>query len=189
MFKIFKKAKVSEPVKEDKIISNKTLMTSTITSPVWFPSSGVSASSGSYGSGITIPPYYSSGTGSYSRGALRGSASGPGIPLSPAKSTDLFVVYDAGYKSIVSIKMDGSVIWAEDAIIDDAADKFSTMISLGIEKAAGITNKVRNDIRDVIFEEIIEIAKTSSTGITADEIQRLYEATKIMEKLKGPLNK
>jgi hypothetical protein len=95
-----------------------------------------------------------------------------------------YVISAPNRKEIVSITNDGKVVWADGIEIDEAAEALSKAIRLSSEMSAGITKRVRNDIRDTIFEEIISIAKKRVT-LTADDLTLMLESSKIMDKLKG----
>lgn len=87
-------------------------------------------------------------------------------------------------KELVRIETDGKVVWADDVKIDEAAERFKTMVQMSLEMKAGIIEKTKQNIRDTLFGEIINIAKEKGS-LTADELTLILEATKIMEKLKG----
>jgi hypothetical protein len=86
---------------------------------------------------------------------------------------------------IVRLNRDGSVTWAQEINIDEAAKAFAQSISVGAELAAGITQTVKYKMRDSVFEDIINIAREKGS-LTADDLTYLLEASKIVEKLKGP---
>lgn len=87
-------------------------------------------------------------------------------------------------KEIVRVTPEGKVVWADDIEIDEAAEAFSRALSVGAELKAGITERVKRDMRDSIFEDIIEIAKQKGS-LNAEDLTYLLQAAKIMEKLKG----
>lgn len=86
---------------------------------------------------------------------------------------------------IVRLNKDGSVSWSDEIAIDAAAEAFSKTLMLGAEMAAGITQSVKYRMRDSVFEDIINIAREKGS-LTADDLTYLLEASKIVEKLKGP---
>lgn len=86
---------------------------------------------------------------------------------------------------IVRLNKDGSVTWSDEIAIDAAAEAFSKTLTLGAELAAGITQSVKYKMRDSVFEDIINIAREKGS-LTADDLTYLLEASKIVEKLKGP---
>lgn len=85
---------------------------------------------------------------------------------------------------IVVLNTDGSVTWADGIQIDEAAEAFSKSLSLSAEISSGITKKVKQEMRDTVFNEIISIAKEKGP-LTADELTYLLQAAKIMDKLRG----
>lgn len=87
-------------------------------------------------------------------------------------------------KEIVKITKDGEVVWGPDMDITAAAEAFGRAVVMGTEMKAGITERVKCNIRDKLFGEIISIAKEKGS-LTADELTLILEASKIMEKLKG----
>jgi hypothetical protein len=99
-------------------------------------------------------------------------------------SPNVLTLSNAG-KEIVRINKDGSVTWNGDTDINEAADAFSKAMSLGSEHIAGITQGVKQRMRDSVFNDLIEIAKEKGS-LSADDLTYLLSAAKIMEKLKGP---
>ncbi len=92
---------------------------------------------------------------------------------------------DSNGAIIVTLENDGSVEWANDEIkITEAAEALSKSMQLGGELAAGITQGVKNRMRDSVFGELINIAKEKGS-LTAEDLTYLLAASKIMEKLKG----
>jgi len=88
-------------------------------------------------------------------------------------------------KEIVTLNKDGSVTWHDEININEAADAFAKSLSLGAEHMAGITQGVKQRMRDSVFNDLIEIAKEKGS-LSADDLTYLLSAAKIMEKLKGP---
>ena len=86
---------------------------------------------------------------------------------------------------IVRLNKDGSVTWSDEIAVDAAAEAFAKTLTLGAELAAGITQSVKYQMRDSVFEDIISIAREKGS-LTADDLTYLLEASKIVEKLKGP---
>lgn len=86
-------------------------------------------------------------------------------------------------KEIVRMNTDGTVTWAEDYDIDAAAEAFGRSLTYSAELKAGITRKVKTDMRDSVFEDLINIARDKGS-LTADDLTYLLEASKIIEKLK-----
>ncbi len=101
-----------------------------------------------------------------------------------ASTPNPMVLSDNKSQEICRIEPDGKVIWANGIDVDEAAEAFSRSISIGTERKAGITERVKCEIRNAIFEEIIAIAKEKGS-LTSDDLTLMLEATKIMEKLKG----
>jgi len=87
-------------------------------------------------------------------------------------------------KEIVRVTNEGKVVWDNEIDVDEAAEAFSKSIAMGVELKAGITEKVKRDMRDSVFEDIIEIAKQKGS-LNAEDLTYLLQAAKIMEKLKG----
>ena len=85
---------------------------------------------------------------------------------------------------VVRLNVDGSVTWKNGIDVDEAAEAFGKAMRLSSELQSGITKKVKAEMRDKVFEEIIEIAKTNGS-LTVDELTFMYESSKIMEKLRG----
>lgn len=85
---------------------------------------------------------------------------------------------------IVRLNIDGSVTWKNGIEIDEAAEAFSKALRLSVELQSGLTKKVKAEMRDTVFEEIIEIAKKNGS-LTVDELTFMYESSKIVEKLRG----
>lgn len=105
----------------------------------------------------------------------------PSTPSIPP--TNIFQLSCKG-KEIVRLNFDGTVTWADDINIDEAAESFSKSVSVGLEISSGITKKVKLEMRDSIFNDLIAIAKDKGS-LTADDLTYLLEASKIVEKLKG----
>ena len=99
-------------------------------------------------------------------------------------SDSLMTLYGTDQKEIVRLNKDGSVTWADGINIDDAADAFGRSMALGAENIAGVTYGVKQRIRDAVFEELIDMAKSKET-LTADDLTYMQQAAKIMDKLKG----
>ncbi len=85
---------------------------------------------------------------------------------------------------ILRVNLNGDVIWASHIKIDEAAQALATAMSLGVEFSAGFKNNLKGKIRDRVFEEIINMSKESGF-LTTKELTNIFEASKIMEKLKG----
>lgn len=183
MFDWFKKKK-----KKNKIINGEVKSVSISNSGVGgglggFPSmvipTGMAAgSSGTYSIGGTYsgPGYFSS----------MGSSAAYGYTIPPLKNNIISFCGGPTNSEIVRLDSDGSVKWANNVIdIDAAAEAFANSLTLGAEHMAGITQSVKYKMRDSVFEDLINIAKEKGQ-LTAEDLTYLLEASKIVEKLKGP---
>lgn len=128
--------------------------------------------------------------GSGGAGAGGGSGGGSGYYTSaglniyaPTLSQSI-ITLNSSNKEIVRLNKDGSVTWADEINIDDAADAFSKSMQLGVERMAGITYGVKQRMRDAVFEELIDMASAKGT-LSVDDLTYLHQAAKIMDKLKG----
>jgi hypothetical protein len=97
---------------------------------------------------------------------------------------NVLTLYGPNNKELVRIEKDGSVKWNDDATVDEAAAAFAKSLSVGAERAAGITHGVKQRMRDTVFEEMISMAKEKG-NLSADDLTYLWQAAKIMDKLKG----
>jgi len=105
--------------------------------------------------------------------------------FSPAATSDILTISNHSGKELVRLTHEGKVVWADPEMNEEeAAQAFGRALSYSAELKAGITKQVKATMRDNIFEEIINIAKTKGS-LTVDELTYMYEASKIMEKLKG----
>jgi hypothetical protein len=87
-------------------------------------------------------------------------------------------------QEIVRITKDGEVIWANGFEVNEAAEAFASSLHLSTEIAAGIRYSTKQKMRDAVFEEMISMAQEKGS-LTADELTYLWQAVKIMDKLKG----
>lgn len=87
-------------------------------------------------------------------------------------------------KEIVRLNNDGTVIWADNIRINEAAEAFSKSLTIGAEIRAGLTDIVKRRMRDTIFEELINIADEKGS-LDANDLTYLLQSAKIMDKLKG----
>jgi hypothetical protein len=85
---------------------------------------------------------------------------------------------------IVRIEKDGSVTWKSGIYIDEAAIALGKSLSLSAEISIGITNTVKQKMRDTVFEEMISLVKEKGT-LDETDLTYLWQAAKIMDKLKG----
>lgn len=150
------------------------ITTAAIAAPVSGISTYVGGVGGGGGVGITgAAPHMSTLGGGFG-----------GITFAPPPPPTSIVTISNNSKEIVSIKPDGSVVWAHGIDIDAAAEAFSKSISLGVELAAGLTKSTKLRMRDSVFEDLISIAKEKGS-LTAEDLTYLLQASKIVEKLKG----
>lgn len=99
------------------------------------------------------------------------------------KGNDI-ILHNSSGSEVLRLNINGEVTWAPNATIDEAAKALSSAMSLGAEFSAGFKNGIKSKIRDKIFQEIINMSK--ETGyLTTGELTNIFEASKIMEKLKG----
>jgi hypothetical protein len=96
-----------------------------------------------------------------------------------------FSISNNSGKELVRITDEGKVIWGEGIEIDEAAEKLTSVISLSAETKAGITKRVKIDLRNSVFEEIIELSKLKNGNLSTEDLTFAYESSKIIEKLKG----
>ena len=87
---------------------------------------------------------------------------------------------------VVRLNPDGTVTWANGIKVDEAAEAFAKSITVGAELAAGLTESVKKQMRDTLFEEIIEIAKEDGP-LSAEQLTFMHKSSKIMDKLKGKI--
>jgi hypothetical protein len=99
--------------------------------------------------------------------------------------TSIISISGASNKELVRLNSDGTVVWATGVEVDEAAKTFANMMSLSAEMAAGITQSMKLRMRDSVFEDLINIAKEKGS-LSADDLTYLLEASKIVEKLRGP---
>ena len=102
---------------------------------------------------------------------------------SPSKK-DIITFYNINGSEIVRLNNDGSVTWSGNIRINDAAEAFSRTLTLGAEAKAGLTRKVKSEMRDTVFEEIISITKEKGP-LTVEDLTYFLQAAKIMDKLRG----
>lgn len=122
------------------------------------------------------PPIF---TTAYGTGAL-----GMGTTFGYNPPASVFALHGTSNQEIVRLERDGSVKWAKEINVDEAAEAFGRAVSIGGEMAAGITAGTKRRMRDAVFEEIINIAKDKGS-LSAEDLTYLWEASKIMDKLKG----
>lgn len=113
-----------------------------------------------------------------------GSNYASGYTISTQQPTSTIVFNNNNNQEIVRLNKDGSVTWANGINVDEAADAFSKSLQLGGERSVGITQGVKQRMRDTVFEEIIELARIKGT-LNANDLTYMLSAAKIMDKLKG----
>lgn len=86
-------------------------------------------------------------------------------------------------EELVRINDDGTVEWKNGIKIDEAAESFSKSLTLGMELVSGINYKTKQAIRDIVFSELIGIAKEKGT-LDATELTYMLQTAKIMDKLR-----
>jgi len=139
------------------------------------PAPTINATGVAMAGGVNAPIF----TTAYGTGALgMGTTVGYNPPLS------IFALHGTNNQEIVRLERDGSVKWAKEINVDEAAEAFGKAVSIGGEMAAGITASTKRRMRDTVFEEIIAISKDKGP-LSADDLTYLWEASKIMDKLKG----
>jgi len=116
-------------------------------------------------------------------GGARTVLGGSTYTINPAP-TVLFTAYNTSSKEIVRLNPDGSVVWNGEIDVDAAAEAFGRSMTMGAEISAGITKRVKLQMRDSVFEDIISIAKEKGS-LSVEDLTYLLEASKIIEKLKG----
>lgn len=84
---------------------------------------------------------------------------------------------------IVRIDNTGIVTWDNNINIDAAAEAFGQAIKMGAEFSAGLTAVKQIEIRNNLFEEIIQVAKEEGP-LDADKLAFMLRSCKIMDKLK-----
>jgi hypothetical protein len=105
-------------------------------------------------------------------------------PVSMNTSGNTIITIHSATDVMVKVMSDGRIEWNQNYTVDDAARQFSQMLQMSTELACGITTKVKCEIRDSIFEEIIYICDKRGT-ITADDLRFMHESCKIVDKLKA----
>lgn len=121
----------------------------------------------------------------YAGGTLMGTTMyGGGTAATMAAPNPNVITFSKAGVEIVKLTNEGEVIWADGIKIDEAADAFSKSLSLGAEVRAGLTQKVKCNIRDNIFQDLIAIAKEKG-ALSTEDLTLMLEASKIIERLKG----
>jgi hypothetical protein len=157
------------------------ILTSTVVIPTTAPSNYVYSSIGTAVAGNITAANPS--PSQYTINAGMGSVLGGMFQQSPPTSIISFSSIGTS-QEIVKLKLDGSVEWANGIKIDEAAEAFARSLTLGAEQKAGLTRRVKLEMRDSVFNDLIHIAKEKGS-LTAEDLTYLLEASKIVEKLKG----
>lgn len=114
---------------------------------------------------------------------------GPNIKNLNVTSTAYNVSYNStiiyrNNEKILSIDENGNIVWGQGIKIDKTAEDLANSLALSLELKAGITQKIKLEMRDSVFESLINIAKMQG-ALTANDLTYLLEASKIVEKLRG----
>ena len=102
-------------------------------------------------------------------------------------SPTLLSLFNKHNGEIVRLNCDGTVSWSNGIDIDAAASALGSALTLSAENQAGITDRVRRDIRNDVYTDLINVA-TKKGPISAEELTYLLESSKMYEKLKGNNN-
>lgn len=132
------------------------------------------------GGGANLTNIYGNVTGGQLVGTVGGFNGTIGIQYPP----DIIKFTNYQGQEIVKMDSEGVVTWANGIDVTEATEAFSRSISLGAELKAGLTERVKRQMRDSVFEDIINIAKEKGS-LTAEDLTFLLQSSKIMEKLKG----
>lgn len=97
---------------------------------------------------------------------------------------NIIALHGDNNQEIVRLNRDGSVTWADEIKVDEAAESFARALTYSAEIKAGVTKGVKLRMRDSVFETLINIAKEKGP-LSADDLTYLLESSKIIEKLKG----
>jgi len=107
-------------------------------------------------------------------------------PVVSISSMHLLAIYKPNTNElVVKINNDGSVVWTNNEMnIDEAVKSLSTALTRSAELVAGVTEGTRMRMRDLVFEELIEIAKLKGS-LDSEDLILLLRSAKIVDKLKG----
>lgn len=142
-----------------------------------------SISTGQLTTGASYNGTYSLPTASWQSASYTISST-PNYTTASRSGNSVVIFHDDLGNKIVSLEANGDVIWHKPDAINEAAEAFSKSIKLGAEIQTKITKSVKLNMRDSVFNSLIEIAKDKGP-LSADELTSLLEASKIIEKLKG----
>lgn len=137
---------------------------------------------------VTTGQVYTSGAGVFSastitNATINANTINPTSYIGSGYQSNL-IFNSSNNQEIVRLNADGTITWANGYQVDEAAEHFGKMLKVGAEMAVGITARVKRDMRDSVFEDLIEIAK-SKGALSAEDLTYLLNASKIVEKLKG----
>lgn len=135
-------------------------------------------------SGLSSGVHYPSTIGSIGGGGSAGYSHSFTVGTNLHNSASVVTFYKIGGGEIVRLNQDGTITWASDIDVDEAAEAFGRAVSLGAEMQTGITQGVKQRMRDSVFNDLINIAKEKGS-LTAEDLTFLLEASKIVEKLRG----
>ena len=127
------------------------------------------------------------GTGSsniYSNATMIGSNGTYNSQYVKSSPSSVVTFYNNSHNEVVRVNPDGSVTWANGVNVDEAAESFATALTLGAERAAGISYFVKQKMRDTVFEELISIAKEKGS-LSSEDLTYFWQVAKIVDKLKG----
>jgi len=135
-------------------------------------------------------PVYTNNTfgnlnGAYTNVSQGAAASFSNHTLQFHRPGSLMVIIDSNNKDVVTLNDDGSVTWNNpDADKNEVSKAFADVLMLSSEQKANINRRVKEMMRDVMFQEMISLAEEKGT-LTATELTYLWKSAKIMDKLKG----
>ena len=127
---------------------------------------------------------YSSTVNNSGFSGYNGASMGGTIFSNPSVSSSEITIHGSKGE-IVKINTDGEVIWANpETGVTEAAQAFGKSLRLGAELSCGITDAVKREMRDIVFQEIIEIAKEDGP-LDANQLIYMHRSAKIIDKLRG----
>jgi len=164
--------------------SNKVTLPTPGSRPLGSVLSGATVAGSSYGTiNITSGAYAGIATSGVTMGPMTIAA--PVYTIGSSSDTKLISFFKSNGDPLVVLNRDGSVTWPKEIEVNEGAKAFSTMLTLGSESKAGVTEGVKRRMRDLVFEEIIQMARERG-ALTADDLTFMLQSSKIIEKLKGP---
>lgn len=149
---------------------------------------GATATSGTM---LAVNGYLSSATVSNSNisyvSATSG-VSGTPWPISHGRTSlaHMFTIMSSAPTPTVIVKLNcnGEVEWPDGIQVNEAVASFTSVLEISAEHKAGISARVKQSMRDSVFNDLINIASEKG-ALTADDLTHLLAASKIVEKLKG----